>query len=122
MPAPAVAVGVAAASTAMRIAAKRVAKKHARRVSARIYQQLVGRSTDPAVKWASRTVADDMAQYYFASHKADMLMAGSMATQIASVGVAVTSNPHTTAKVMGMPIAIAQEVLTDSRADWYHDF
>jgi hypothetical protein len=24
--------------------------------------------------------------------------------------------------VVGMPIAIAHEVLTDSRADWYHDF
>jgi hypothetical protein len=122
MPAPVVAVGAAAASFAMRVAAKRVAKKHVRRVSARIYQQLAGRSTDPAVKWASRTIADDMAQYYFASHKADMLMAGSMATQIASAGIAITSNPHTTAKVMGMPIAIAQEVLTDQRADWYHDF
>lgn len=122
MPAPVVAVGAAAASFAMRVTAKRVAKKHARRVSARIYQHLVGRSTDPAAKWASKTIADDMAQYYFASHKADMLMAGSMATQIASVGYGMTTNPRFTAKVMGMPFAIAQEVLTDNRADWYHDF
>ena len=122
MPAPVVAVGAAAASTAMRMYAKRVAKKHARRVSARIYQHLVGRSTDPAVRWAGKTLADDMAQYYFASHKADMLMAGSMATQIASVGATIMLDPRSAAKAAALPFAVTEEMLTKRRADWYRDF